>query len=54
VASRSGPARKYYRPTAVGRLFLRNGTAGWNALTEVVGPVLAGTPPAALAKAKGV
>ena len=54
VASRSGPARKYYRPTPAGRAFLREGTAGWLALTEVVGPVLAGTPPTTPAKAKGV
>jgi PadR family transcriptional regulator PadR len=54
VASRSGPARKYYRPTAAGRAFLLDGTAGWNALIEVVCPVLAGTPPTTPAKAKGV
>jgi PadR family transcriptional regulator PadR len=45
VASRSGPARKYYRPTVGGRQFLEDGAASWLSLTEVVGPVLAGKPP---------
>lgn len=54
VVSRSGPARKYYRPTAAGRQFLRDGTAGWNALSEIVCSALAGTPPSTPAKAKGV
>jgi PadR family transcriptional regulator PadR len=45
VASRSGPARKYYRPTSDGRQFLEDGAASWLSLTEVVNPVLAGKPP---------
>ena len=40
VASSSGPARKYYRPTAAGRRALADGTANWLALTQIVGTVL--------------
>jgi PadR family transcriptional regulator PadR len=40
VASQSGPARKYYRPTTPGLTALAEGTASWLALTEVVNPVL--------------
>ena len=40
VSSRSGPARKYYRPTDAGYAALAQGTAGWQALSEAVGPVL--------------
>lgn len=36
VASPSGPARKYYRPTAAGRARLADGTSAWVALVEVV------------------
>ncbi len=46
VASRSGPARKYYRPTEVGYTALAEGSAGWRALAEVVTPVLARPVPA--------
>src|SRR3954454_3218119 len=45
LASRSGPARKYYRPTALGRGALAEGTASWLSLTEVVSPLLADPPP---------
>jgi PadR family transcriptional regulator PadR len=41
VASRSGPARKYYRPTAAGCRALASGAASWFALVDVVNPVLA-------------
>jgi PadR family transcriptional regulator PadR len=40
VSSRSGPARKYYRPTAPGYAALADGTASWSALAEVVTPLL--------------
>jgi PadR family transcriptional regulator PadR len=40
IASRSGPARKYYRPTPTGAKALTAGTASWPALAEVVTPVL--------------
>ncbi|ADP81722.1 PadR family transcriptional regulator [Pseudofrankia inefficax] len=40
VASRSGPARKYYRPTAAGSQALAEGTASWLSLAAVVHPVL--------------
>jgi len=52
VASRSGPARKYYRPTDEGYRALAEGSGHWLALVDVVTPVLAGpvpdepTPPA--------
>ena len=36
VASPSGPARKYYRPTAVGLDRLADGTSAWDALARVV------------------
>lgn len=36
VASPSGPARKYYRPTAAGRTRLADGTTAWDALAHVV------------------
>jgi PadR family transcriptional regulator, regulatory protein PadR len=42
VASHSGPARKYYRPTPQGHEFLSEGTASWLALTGVVSPLLTG------------
>jgi PadR family transcriptional regulator, regulatory protein PadR len=45
IASRSGPARKYYRPTPAGRRALEDGTASWLSLAEVVSPVLAHRPP---------
>ena len=40
VASQSGPARKYYRPTERGRDVLAAGTARWFALAAVVDPLL--------------
>jgi PadR family transcriptional regulator PadR len=40
VASRSGPARKYYRPTAAGAQALAEGTASWLSLAAVVHPAL--------------
>ena len=36
VASNSGPARKYYRPTQVGYEALATGTASWTTLAEIV------------------
>jgi PadR family transcriptional regulator PadR len=41
VSSRSGPVRKYYRPTAAGYAALAAGANAWQALAEVVGPVFA-------------
>ena len=46
VASTSGPARKYYRPTASGYLALGDGTASWAQLAGIVGAVLDRTVPA--------
>jgi PadR family transcriptional regulator PadR len=40
VSSNSGPARKYYRPTAVGYDALAIGTTNWSVLADVVGSVL--------------
>jgi PadR family transcriptional regulator PadR len=40
VASRSGPARKYYRPTDAGYAALERGAASWRALAGVVTPLL--------------
>ena len=36
VASSSGPARKYYRPTKDGYDALASGTSSWTALAEIV------------------
>ena len=41
VASSSGPARKYYRPTPAGYAALSEGIAQWEALVGVVGRRLA-------------
>lgn len=41
VASTSGPARKYYRPTPAGYAHLDDGTASWVALAGVVSAQLA-------------
>ncbi|HLT11153.1 MAG TPA: PadR family transcriptional regulator [Micromonosporaceae bacterium] len=41
VQSRSGPARKYYRPTADGYAALRDGSAAWQAMAAAVTPILA-------------
>jgi PadR family transcriptional regulator PadR len=51
VSSPSGPARKYYRPTASGRELLAQRVAGWRALTAVVEPLLARPVPAKPRKA---
>jgi PadR family transcriptional regulator PadR len=40
VSSRSGPARKYYRPTEAGYAALTDGVASWLSLAGVVTPVL--------------
>jgi PadR family transcriptional regulator, regulatory protein PadR len=40
VPSKSGPARKYYRPTRAGYDALAAGTASWTSLVDVVGAVL--------------
>ena len=40
VPSRSGPARKYYRPTPAGYAALHEGTASWRSLADVVTPIL--------------
>jgi PadR family transcriptional regulator PadR len=40
VASSSGPARKYYRPTSAGYQALRDGTAAWRLHTGIVDAVL--------------
>jgi PadR family transcriptional regulator PadR len=46
VASPSGPARKYYRPTASGLELLAERTAAWRALAAVVEPLLSRPVPA--------
>ncbi|GHJ43469.1 hypothetical protein Cs7R123_08110 [Catellatospora sp. TT07R-123] len=46
VASSSGPARKYYRPTPAGYDALRTGTAGWFRHTDIVNAVLTRPLPA--------
>jgi PadR family transcriptional regulator PadR len=46
VPSRSGPARKYYRPTERGYAALTEGTAAWSALSTVVSAVLSPPVPA--------
>lgn len=45
VASRSGPARKYYRPTPAGYDALAEGAAGWRSLVAVVELALASPTP---------
>lgn len=45
VSSRSGPARKYYRPTQAGYAALAEGIAGWLSLAAVVNPVLTAPVP---------
>jgi PadR family transcriptional regulator, regulatory protein PadR len=46
ISSRSGPARKYYRPTPAGYDALADGVAKWRALADAVAPVLSRpTPP---------
>ncbi|WP_239347259.1 PadR family transcriptional regulator [Frankia sp. Cj5] len=46
VTSRSGPARKYYRPTEAGYAALAQGTVHWLSLADVVNPVLSRPIPA--------
>ncbi|WP_329020797.1 PadR family transcriptional regulator [Streptomyces sp. NBC_00690] len=46
VASRSGPARKYYRPTEEGYRALAEGARNWLSLAELVTPVLSRPVPA--------
>lgn len=46
VASSSGPARKYYRPTPEGYRALAEGTADWLAFTKIVTKVLSRPVPA--------
>ena len=41
VPSSSGPARKYYRPTAAGLETLHHGSATWRALAAIVDAELA-------------
>lgn len=43
VSSRSGPARKYYRPTPAGYIALAEGTSDWLSLADMVTPAL--SPP---------
>jgi PadR family transcriptional regulator, regulatory protein PadR len=40
LPSRSGPARKYYRPTAAGYRALAEAVSMWRELTDAVTPVL--------------
>jgi PadR family transcriptional regulator PadR len=47
VASSSGPARKYYRPTPAGYAALAIGTATWERHTAIVNAVLTRSLPAA-------
>jgi PadR family transcriptional regulator PadR len=46
VPSSSGPARKYYRPTAAGHAALADATAQWHSLVETVTAALADPVPA--------
>jgi PadR family transcriptional regulator len=45
VSSRTGPARKYYRPTPIGYDALVAGANGWRALTRIVTPLFDHPPP---------
>ena len=47
VSSSSGPARKYYRPTADGYQALAAGAAAWAHLSSIVNTVLAQPLPSA-------
>ncbi|POM25913.1 lineage-specific thermal regulator protein [Actinomadura rubteroloni] len=47
VASSSGPARKYYRPTPAGFEALADGTENWTRHTAIVNAVLTRPLPAA-------
>jgi PadR family transcriptional regulator PadR len=46
VASREGPARKDYRPTAAGYDALAEGRTSWSAFVELIGAVLHRPTPA--------
>ena len=46
VPSRSGPARKYYRPSGEGYQALDHGAAAWKSLAAIVTPVLETPAPA--------
>lgn len=46
VPSRSGPARKYYKPSTDGYHALRDGGSAWRALADVVTPLLNSPTPA--------
>lgn len=45
VASSSGPARKYYRPTPAGHARLVVGARAWDALDQVVRTMTSSPPP---------
>lgn len=45
VASPSGPARKYYRPSPAGYVALHEAEAAWISLTQVIEPLLEVTVP---------
>jgi PadR family transcriptional regulator PadR len=45
VASRAGPARKYYRPTVDGYAALAEGATMWRALVDAADSVLSGPVP---------
>lgn len=45
VPSRSGPARKYYRPTELGYQSLAVAAVSWQTLADIVTPALAGPVP---------
>lgn len=47
VASKEGPARKYYRPSPAGYRALTEGTAQWNALADLVSQQLSRPLPSA-------
>jgi PadR family transcriptional regulator PadR len=52
IPSSSGPARKYYLPTASGRNALAEGTTSWLSFTEIVSARLRKAVPAKPAKGK--
>ncbi len=45
VASISGPARKYYRPTAAGYVSLAESERAWMTLVQAMAPILANPVP---------
>jgi PadR family transcriptional regulator PadR len=46
IPSSSGPARKYYRPTAAGYAALADGKNAWTTQAEIVGTILGRSEPA--------